>query len=386
MRPTRRALSVVALLLLVGAALTAASTTAGTTPLKVKPVIGQPVTVPAQPVAGKRFTVSFKVTRSDTGASLTTGKMICDPSVVGKVIRHAESFNNGVARLAFVVPADAAGKLLKVHVTIKAGSQAATKVATFRILPALVNAPMLPSVSIADVSAAEGNSGTTMMSFPVTLSAASTQTVSVNYATSNGTATAPADYAAASGTIRFAPGETSKPIQVALVGDTIYEPNETFTVALSNSVNATIAVGSATGTIDDDDTLVRPGHYNGLSSMMTLFAFDVTPDGTGVTHLVTGQINQSCNGGMNLYQGNLDYRDYTIRINSQGSFTSDETFKGTMSDGDTTVDTSVHVVITGHFTGGTASGTLLYTTGFTWKGTPYSCTAGNQTWTATRTG
>ncbi len=243
-----------------------------------------------------------------------------------------------------------------------------------------------PSVSIDDVSAVEGNSGTTMMSFPVTLSAASTKSVSVNYATANGTATAPADYTAASGTVRFAAGETSKTVQVAVVGDTIYEPTETFTVALSNPVNATIAVGSATGTLENDDPLVRPGHYTGLNSMMTLFAFDVTPDGASVTHLVTGQINQSCNGGVTISQGNLNYGEYWIPINSQGSFTSDETFKGTVGDGNTTAETSTHVVITGHFTGDTASGTLLKTIDFTWQGTAVSCTSGNQTWNATRTG
>ena len=385
MAPRRRILTLVSLLGFVGVAMNAGAQTASGTERSLllgKPVIGQPVTVPAQPLAGKPFTVSFKVTRSDTGETLRSGRMICDPSVTGTVIRHAESFKGGTARLAFVVPADAAGKLLKVKVTIRAGGQSATKVATFRIPPASAK----PSVSIADVSAVEGNSGTAMMSFPITLSAASTQTVSVNYATSNGTATAPADYAAASGTIRFAPGETSKPIQVAVVGDTIYEPTETFTVVVSNPVNATIAVGSATGTIQNDDLLVRPGHYNGLNSMMTLFAFDVTPDGTGVTHLVTGQINQSCNDDWTISQGSLSYGDYLIRINSLGSFTSDETFKSKVSDGTTTAETSTHVVITGNFAGDTASGTLLKTIDYTWKGSAVSCTSGNQTWTATRTG
>ena len=353
-----------------------------------KPVIGEPVTAPARPVAGKPFTVSFHVTRSDTGQTLKSGKMICDPSVAGTVIRHAESFMGGTARLAFVVPTNSAGKLLKVKVKIEAGGQSATKVSTFRILSSVANVPVLakPSVSIANVSAAEGNSGTTMMSFPVSLSAASTQAVTVSYATSNGTATAPADYAAGSGTIRFAPGETSKSVQVAVVGDTIYEPTETFTVALSKPVNATIAVASAEATIENDDPLVRPGHYNGTNSMMTLFAFDVTPDGASVTNLVTGQINQSCGGGVNISQGSLDYGDYRIPINSQGSFTSDETWKGKISDGSTTAETSTHVVITGHFTGDTASGTLLKTIAFTWNGTAFSCTSGNQTWSATRTG
>ncbi len=385
MTPMRRVFTLVGLLVFVGVAMTAGAQTASgseRSPLLGKPVIGQPVTVPAQPVAGKPFTVSFRVTRSDTGATLTSGRMICDPSVAGTVIRHAESFKGGTARLAFVVPANAAGKVLKVKVTIKAGDQAATKVAPFRIL----SAPAKPSVSIDDVSAVEGNSGTTMLSFPVTLSAASTETVSVSYATSNGTATVPADYTAASGTLKFSPGETSKAIQVAAVGDSTFEPDETFAVALSNAVNATISVGSATGTIQNDDPLVRPGHYTGANSMLTLFEFDVTSDGTGVTHLRTGQINQSCGDGMNIYQGNLDYGEYTIRVGSDGGFTSDETFKGTLKSGDTTTETTTHVVITGHFAGDTASGTLAKAIDFTLYETHYSCTSGNQTWTATRTG
>ena len=391
MTPTRRTLTLVGLLVFGGVAMSFGAQTASGIERTLqlgKPVIGQPVTVPARPAAGKPFTVSFHVTRSDTGETLKSGKMICDPSVAGTVIRHAESFKGGTARLVFVVPTNSAGKLLKVKVTIKAGGQSATRVSTFRILPVVANRPVvvIPSVSIANVSAVEGNSGTTMMSFPVTLSAASTQAVTVNYATSNGTATAPADFAAASGTIRFAPGETSKAIQVAVVGDTIYEPSETFTVALSNPVNATLAVGSAIGTLENDDPLVRPGHYNGMNSMMTLFAFDVTPDGASVTHLVTGQINQSCGGGVNIYQGALNYGDYLIPISSAGTFTSDESYKGTISDGQTTAETSTHVVITGHFTGDTASGTLLKTIEFNLWGNHYSCTSGNQTWTATRTG
>ena len=59
--------------------------------------------------------------------------MICDPSIQGKVIRHAEQFTNGVARLAFTIPKNAKGKLLTVRLTIKLGGQSATKIATFRV-------------------------------------------------------------------------------------------------------------------------------------------------------------------------------------------------------------------------------------------------------------
>lgn len=99
----------------------------------VKAVIGTPTVTPAKPVAGKRFTIVFPVTRSDNGAALTQGTMICDPSVAGKVLPHSEQYRAGKARLSFAVPRVAKGKALKVKVTIKVGAQSTTRVASFRI-------------------------------------------------------------------------------------------------------------------------------------------------------------------------------------------------------------------------------------------------------------
>ena len=96
-------------------------------------MIGAPVTTPAYPQSGKRFTVSFSVVRSDSGAPLKNGTMICEPSVAGKVIAHTESFRNGTAKLSFVVPKTAKGKALKVKLAIKTGGQSATKVSTFKV-------------------------------------------------------------------------------------------------------------------------------------------------------------------------------------------------------------------------------------------------------------
>jgi hypothetical protein len=100
----------------------------------LRPLIGVPTTTPKKAVAGKRFTVVFPVTRSDDGRPLTSGRMICDPSVQGKVIGHAESFRGGKAQLSFVVPRTAKGKQLKVTMTIKLGDKAATRIAVFRVL------------------------------------------------------------------------------------------------------------------------------------------------------------------------------------------------------------------------------------------------------------
>jgi len=111
-----------------------------------------------------------------------------------------------------------------------------------------------PSLSINDVSVTEGNSGTTTATFTVSLSAASGQTVSVNYATADGTANAGSDYVAASGTLTFAPGDTSKPVAITVNGDTTTEPDEIFVVNLSNPTNATIADNQGQGTIQNDDS------------------------------------------------------------------------------------------------------------------------------------
>lgn len=112
-----------------------------------------------------------------------------------------------------------------------------------------------PVLSINSISLNEGNSGTTPFNFTVNLTGATSQTVSVNYATANGTATAPSDYQTASGTVNFAPGETSKIVTVLVNGDTQVEPNETFAVNLSGATNATIGNGQGTGTIQNDDVV-----------------------------------------------------------------------------------------------------------------------------------
>ncbi|GAA4424744.1 beta strand repeat-containing protein [Acidovorax lacteus] len=120
----------------------------------------------------------------------------------------------------------------------------------------IVNDDPLPSLSIDDVTVVEGNSGSVNAVFTVTLSAASGQTVTVNYATADGTATQPADYTATSGTLTFTPGQTTRTISVPVLGETVPESNETFFVNLSGAVNATIADNQGVGTIVNDDVPV----------------------------------------------------------------------------------------------------------------------------------
>src|SRR5262249_44244925 len=111
-----------------------------------------------------------------------------------------------------------------------------------------------PSLAISDVSVTEGNTGSaTNAAFTVTMSPPSGQTIAVAYATGDGTAIAGADYTATTGSLTFAPGQTSKTISVPVLGDILNEANETFTANLSGAVLATILDAQGIGTILDDD-------------------------------------------------------------------------------------------------------------------------------------
>jgi hypothetical protein len=127
-------------------------------------------------------------------------------------------------------------------------------------------APPVPAISIDNVSVTEGNSGTQLASFTVSLSMTPTATITVDYATANGTATSPGDYLSTGGTLTFAPGETSKTVSVTVNGDTLVEADETFFVNLTNvSANAIISDNQGQGTILNDDaaTLVISQIYAG---------------------------------------------------------------------------------------------------------------------------
>jgi len=117
-----------------------------------------------------------------------------------------------------------------------------------------VNVLATPAVSVKNTSVVEGNSGSSLATINVVLSNQSLDTVTVNYTTVDGSATAGADYTAASGTVTFVPGDISEPITIPILGDTLAEANEHFTVVLSNPSNATIAANPGGDiTITDDD-------------------------------------------------------------------------------------------------------------------------------------
>ena len=119
------------------------------------------------------------------------------------------------------------------------------------VLSATVPGPLALSVADARVDEAAG----AVLAFEVTLNRAASGTVTVDYATADGTATAGADYTAASGTLTFEAGETAKTVDVTVLDDAHDDTGETLTLSLSNASGARIRDGEATGTIENSDPI-----------------------------------------------------------------------------------------------------------------------------------
>ncbi len=205
-----------------------------------------------------------------------------------------------------------------------------------------------PSVSIADVSLNEGQSGTTTARFIVTLSAAATAPVTIVYATANGTATAPSDYAATSGTLSFAAGETSKTIDVLITGDTTVEADETFLVRLTSATGATIATPQATGTIRNDDqpppllalsignTTISEGD-SGTANMTFTVTLSQASTGTVTVKYATSDGTATAGSDYNAASGTLTFapgvtsRTVTVAVRGDTLVEADETFRVLLS-------------------------------------------------------
>jgi hypothetical protein len=132
-----------------------------------------------------------------------------------------------------------------------------------------------PTLGIPDVSAVEGDGGIPFATLTLTLSAVSEKQITVAYSTANGTATEPADYAASSGTVTFAPNTASQTLTIALVGDDIQEGNENFVVNFSTPNNVGLPDTQAVVTILDDDAPTPPWQNQAQPGR-----WDVNADGT----------------------------------------------------------------------------------------------------------
>ena len=138
-----------------------------------------------------------------------------------------------------------------------------------------------PLLAVSDVSAFEGDSGTTTMSFGFGLSSpAGVGGVSIDFTTADGTAIAGSDYTANSGTITIAEGATSTTVDILVTGDTVSEANETFCVRSTAATGATISDNEGLGTIQNDDvTVVSIAQIQGSGLTSPLNGAVVTTEG-----------------------------------------------------------------------------------------------------------
>jgi len=171
------------------------------------------------------------------------------------IVTGPVSFDPGESSKTFTVPIidDALDETNETINLVLSNPTAATLGAQSTAVLTIIDDDPTPSLIINDRTLAEGNSGTTNFVFTVSLSAVSGQQVQVNYTTNNGTAIAGSDYTTTSGTATITAGNPSTTITVPVLGDTAFEPNETFTVDLSAPVNATINDGQGLGTITNED-------------------------------------------------------------------------------------------------------------------------------------
>ena len=216
------------------------------TPMDSATVPGVPRNLTATPGDGQAM-LAWQVPADDGGAAIS-----------GYQYRHAEgaSVPAGTAwasaisdlRVTLRGLADGTEHAFEVRAVNRVGAGAAAG--------AMAGVPQLPSLSVDDARAREGVD--TVIDFAVALSRTSTATVSVDYATAEGSAKAGEDYRRAAGTLTFRAGETEKSVSVPLLNDAKDEGEETLTLALSNASGARIARGRATGTIaNDDDAMPR---------------------------------------------------------------------------------------------------------------------------------
>ncbi len=162
--------------------------------------------------------------------------------------------------------------------TVNLSNPTNTTVSDGQAVGTIVDDDGTPQVFIDDVSVTEGDAGNVNADFTVSLSVAAGVAVSVDFATADGAANAGNDYQAINGTATFAPGETTQPVTVVVLGDLVDEFDEGFVVDLSNPSGVTIADAQGQGTILDNDPLpgVTAEDFAAVEGDAGSTSFDIT--------------------------------------------------------------------------------------------------------------
>ena len=229
--------------------------------------------------------VSLSITPAALGANLDIAATLYDTA--GNLVASANpaaeldaSFGLTLAAGTYYLKIDGAGLG-----TASTGYTDYASLGKFSISGTIVESSQAPTLSIGDVTVDE-TAGTA--SFAVTLSGSTDGPVTVDYSTSDGTAKAGSDYAAAGGTLTFLPGETTQQVTITIHDDGVSEAAESFAIRLANATGgAIIADGQAEGTILDNDAALAIGDVSiregnppkgkkGSAPRLTSFSFTVT--------------------------------------------------------------------------------------------------------------
>jgi chitinase len=288
-----------------------------------------PVTLSAP--SGQRVSVAYTVTpgsathNDDYTVSPTTGTLVFPPGSVSRSVSVAvlgDTVDEGTETLNVVLVAP-----------VNASIADASGVATIRDDDG-------PGLRVNNVSAREGGT----MVFTVSLSATSPQEVAVNYATSNGTAFAPSDYSARTGTLTFPPGTTSRTVSVPTAVDAVAENDEYLWLRLTSPVNAEIADQWGIGYIDDNGTLAK-------ATPLPSIRGDQGSDRVTVSQAVEAP-------------GDQDYYAITVRESISGIFDDDMsvrfTLAGMSSDLDLCIYTTGGALVRCSTAGGTATDVVAF--------------------------
>ena len=268
------------------------------------------------------------------------------------------TLNDDDAALAYTPSTDADSSTAGHQVDVAVGDTTATVTVTaadgqttraYRVVikrpAAEVVESSTPTLSVANGSGTEGTDGS--IAFTVTLDEAATGTVTVDYATSDGTATAGSDYTSTSGTLTFNAGTTSKTISVSIADDETDETDETFTVALSNASGAELGTSTATGTITNRAVVVETtptlsiasgsGKEGDDSSITFTVTLDKAASGNVTVDYATSDGSANAGDDYTSTSGTLSFsagttsQSLSVEIEDDIDNESDETFTVTLS-------------------------------------------------------
>ena len=215
-------------------------------------------------------------------------------SVTGGAVTRVRQVNHVLAhRIVTVQPAGHGAVDIELPASPDCGATGAICTAAGdRLETALLTRVRGPAaLSVADAEVHEGPGA--VLAFAVTLDRATSAAVSVDYATSDGTAQAGSDYTAATGSVTFAPGETAKTVSVAVLDDSHDEGSETLTLTLTNPSGAYLADAVATGTIENTDAMPRAWmvRFGRTVGTQVVDALTQRLDGAGGSHVTVAGIN-----------------------------------------------------------------------------------------------